>query len=116
MFSTGIAASTRLPSSVFLPSITPQHSLGNVDSACETIRPKASGSIVIIFRLFVPEGLAQVLRGSVAQDCDDRAGAAFLHQLLRDLAGRVNVRAGGHVDQQALVAPKPPSHFVCVFR
>ena len=71
------------------PTITPQHSSGNVDWAWSTMVFHAPDSILII-----PEGLAQIFGGAVAENRNDDACAALFYDVLRDAGGRVDVRAG----------------------
>src|SRR5215470_2184320 len=84
----GRAAASRTTS--FEPNMTPQHSLGYVCSAWETMRSQAGFSILII-----PEGFAEVLVRAVAEDGDDDAGLACVGELPGDLDGGHEVRAGG---------------------
>src|SRR5579863_4027690 len=114
----GTAPVTRFSSPSMRPIMAPQHSLGNLDSAWATITFHASLSILIIgsylLILFIPEGLAEVLGGSVAEEGHDHSFAAFLHQTAADFACGVNVGSRGHSYQQALVLSQPARHVIGV--
>src|ERR1700682_5509334 len=91
------------------PSMAPQHSLGNSDSAWVTIVSQAALSIRII-----PKRLAEGFLRAVAKHRDDDATLASVHQVMRHLAGGCQIRAGRDAAEQRLFARQAASHGVGV--
>src|SRR5258708_34570996 len=101
----GTATRTRLLSPSTSPSMAPQHSLGNSDSAWATMASHAPGSIRII-----PKRLAEVFLRAIAKHRDDDAALAGVHPFLCDLAGGYPICSRPDAAEQGFPALQAARH------
>src|SRR5262249_55896651 len=108
MFSSGnISRMTRAPSSI-TPNSKPPHSSGKVRSPWRLICSSCSDVSLTL----IPEFLAQIFAGVIAQDGDDDA----LVNSLGDCHCRDDVGPGRNPDEPAFATRQPFDHVMRVFR
>src|ERR1051326_3666320 len=104
-FSRATAVFTILFSPSVVPSIAPQHSLGYVARAWDTMAAQGSASIRII-----PEFFAQIFLGAVAQYGHDRGRLAPFGQFAGQGACRMDVASRRNPDQEAFLPRQAANH------